>query len=87
MGPANRIVSPRLYFANGDLIRGCFEPLGKHIVSCHAKDLSMRGDLALHIDEIRPGLGNLDYAAFLEGLSKMDEPAPLLLEQLASEGE
>ena len=87
MDPVNMIVSPRLYYANGDMIRDCFERLGKHIVSCHAKDLTMRGDLALHIDEIRPGLGNLDYAAFLTGLSKMDEPAPLLLEHLASEEE
>jgi len=87
MDPVNMIVSPRLYYATGDLIRDCFERLGDRIVSCHAKDLTMRGDLALHIDEIRPGLGNLDYAAFLEGLSKMDEPAPLLLEHLAGEKE
>ena len=44
----------------------------------------MRGDLALHIDEIRPGLGNLDYAEYLRGLAGMDDPAPLLLEHLAT---
>ncbi|HDZ21832.1 hypothetical protein LCGC14_0225610 [marine sediment metagenome] len=87
MDPVNMIVSPRLYYSTGDMIRDCFARLGDKIVSCHAKDLTMRGDLALHIDEIRPGLGNLDYAAFLTGLSKMDEPAPLLLEHLASEEE
>ena len=87
LDPVNMIVSPRLYDNNGDMIRDCFERLGQHIVSCHAKDLTMRPDLALHIDEIRPGLGNLDYEAFLTGLSKMDTPAPLLLEHLASEEE
>ncbi len=84
MDPVNMIVSPRLYYSNGDMITECFERLGNHVVSCHAKDITLRGDLSLHMDEIRPGLGNLDYAAFLKGLAGMDEPAPLLLEHLAT---
>jgi len=37
------------------------------------------------IDEVRPGLGGLDYGAFLDG--QLDLDTPLMLEHLADERE
>lgn len=87
LDPVNLVVSPRIYFDTGPLIRDCFEQLGPWLVSCHAKDIVLHGDLALHLDEVRPGLGNLDYRVYLSELAQMDEPVPLMLEHLDTEEE
>ena len=84
MDPVNLIVSPRQYFDNGALIRECFQKLGKWIVSCHAKDIILRNKLSLHLDEVRPGLGNLDYKTYLTELNRLPNEAPIMLEHLSS---
>jgi sugar phosphate isomerase/epimerase len=82
LDPMNFISSPQLYFNNANLIRECFEKLGPHIKSCHAKDIILKDDIYTpHLDEIRAGLGNLDYSAFLTELSKFPD-VPLMLEHL-----
>jgi sugar phosphate isomerase/epimerase len=83
LDPVNLVCSPQRYFANGDLIRECFRKLGPYIKSCHAKDIILRTKLTTHLDEIRPGLGGLDYAAYLTELSKIPG-TPLMLEHLKS---
>lgn len=81
--PVNLVCSPQRYFANGDLIRDCFAKLGPHIRSCHAKDIILHEKLTTHLDEVRPGQGNLDYATFLTELSKLDDrDTPLMIEHL-----
>jgi sugar phosphate isomerase/epimerase len=85
LDPVNIILTPRQYFENSALIRHCFDVLGRWIVSCHAKDLVLRNQLALHIDEIRLGLGNLDYRTYLRELHRMPAEIPLLLEHLPDE--
>jgi sugar phosphate isomerase/epimerase len=82
LDPVNLICSPQRYFASGRLIRECFQKLGPFIKSCHAKDIILSKKLTTHLDEIRPGLGGLDYAAFLTELSKLPE-MPLMLEHLS----
>jgi sugar phosphate isomerase/epimerase len=78
----NMVVSPETYFYNGKLIRECFTKLGPHIRSCHAKDIILREDIYTpHLDELRPGLGKLDYRVFLTELSKLDG-VPLMMEHL-----
>lgn len=87
LDPVNLVITPRQYFDTGALIRECFQKLGPHIVSCHAKDLVLRDKLALHLDEVRPGLGNLDYRAYLSELTKLGRDVPLMLEHLATPAE
>jgi len=82
LDPVNIVVSPRLYFNTGALIHECFRLLGPHIVSCHAKDITLHDNLALHLDEIRIGLGAMDYRAYLSELDKLPQDAPLMLEHL-----
>ena len=66
---------------NGELIRECFKKLGSHIKSCHAKDILLQKKLTTHLDEVRPGLGGLDYSVFLAELSRLPD-TPLMLEHL-----
>ena len=84
--PVNFVCSPQRFFNNGELIREFFKKLGPHIKSCHAKDIVLHPKLTTHLDEIRPGLGGLDYAAFLKELSNLPD-TPLMLEHLSNEEE
>ena len=82
LDPVNFVSSPQLYFKNAELISECFEKLGPVIKSCHAKDILLKEEIyTTHLDEVRPGLGQLDYAAFLRELSKYPD-TPLMLEHL-----
>lgn len=81
LDPVNIVCSPQRYFSSGRLIRECFRKLGPYIKSCHAKDILLQRKLTTHLDEVRPGLGGLDYAAFLKELGKIPE-TPLMLEHL-----
>ena len=82
LDPVNMVVSPEVYFRNGDMIRECFKKLGPHIKSCHAKDIIIREDIYTpQLDELRPGLGKLDYNAYLTELSKLKD-VPLMMEHL-----
>jgi sugar phosphate isomerase/epimerase len=82
LDPVNLVCSPQRYYGNAALIRECFALLGPHIKSCHAKDIKLSGKLTTHLDEVRIGLGELDYGAFLEELDKLDPDTPLMLEHL-----
>jgi len=87
LDPANLISSPQRYFRNGELIRDCFAKLGPLVRSCHAKDVVLRDSFMVHLDEVRPGLGGLDYSAFLRELSRLPDNTPLMLEHLPNEDE
>jgi len=82
LDPVNLVSSPQRYFANGELIRECFAKLGPWIKSCHGKDILLAGRLTVHLDEVRPGLGGLDYRAFLTELDRLEPDTPLMLEHL-----
>ncbi len=78
----NMIASPRLFYDNAALIRDCVAKLGPHIKSCHAKDITIADRLTLHLDEARPGTGNLDFHVMLRELAALDADMPLLLEHM-----
>jgi sugar phosphate isomerase/epimerase len=80
--PVNLVSSPQRYFRNGVLIQDFVNQLGPWIQSVHAKDILLRESLTTHLDEIRPGLGRLDYALFLRALEQLDADLPLMLEHL-----
>jgi sugar phosphate isomerase/epimerase len=82
LDPVNMINSPARLFDNAAFLRECFRLLGPHIRCCHAKDIVLRGQLTVHLDEVRPGQGALDYATFLRELNALDPDTPLILEHL-----
>jgi sugar phosphate isomerase/epimerase len=82
LDPVNMVRSPREYYNNGVMIREMFSKLGTHVVSCHAKDIILREDNYIpQMDEVRAGLGNLDYAVYLQELAKLSD-VPLMMEHL-----
>jgi sugar phosphate isomerase/epimerase len=85
--PANLINSPQRYVHNAAFIRDFVAAFGSAIKSVHAKDTLMQEQLTVHIDEVRPGLGTLDYAAFLQALAPLAPDLPVMLEHLPSEAE
>ena len=85
--PVNLINSPRRYFSNAGIIRDFIAKLGPHIKSCHAKDILLQDRLTVHLDEVCPGCGALDYPALLKGLAELADDVPLMLEHLPDEAE
>jgi len=87
LDPVNLVVSPEIYFNNARLIEDCFKRLGPFIRSCHAKDIFLREDIYLpQLNEIRAGLGKLDYNIYLRELSKLKD-VPLMMEHLNTDEE
>jgi sugar phosphate isomerase/epimerase len=87
LDPVNLVNCPERYFFSGEMIRECFAKLGPYIKSCHAKDILISNKLTLHLDEVRPGTGGLDYSAFLTELNKLDKDTPLMMEHLPNQEE
>ncbi len=80
--PVNLVLTPRTYYDTAGLLREIFGKLGPWIVSCHAKDIILHHQAALHLDEIIPGKGVLDYRTFLAELDRLGHDAPLMMEHL-----
>lgn len=80
--PVNLVLTPRTYFNTGALLSEIFGKLGPWIVSCHAKDIVLHHQAALHFDEIIIGKGIMDYGAFLSELNKLGRDVPLMMEHL-----
>jgi sugar phosphate isomerase/epimerase len=82
LDPVNIVSSPQRYYDSAALLRECFAKLGAWIVSCHAKDILLRDRLTVHLDEVGPGEGGLDYAVYLGELDKLEPDVPLILEHM-----
>jgi len=82
LDPVNLVCSPKRYFNNAALLRECFSKLGPHIRSCHAKDIVLADRFMVHLDEVRPGLGALDYRTYLQALGSLHPDTPLMIEHL-----
>lgn len=87
LDPVNIICSPQRYYRNGEVIREWFDKLGPSIRSCHAKDIRLSGKLTVHLDECRPGTGELDYEAYLDCMSRIDDRVCLMLEHMTEEND
>lgn len=87
LDPVNIVNSPARYFNNKALLEECFAKLGPHIKSCHAKDIILRDHLTVHLDEVVPGRGKLDYTTYLAEIEKLDRDMPLLIEHFSNEEE
>ena len=87
MDLVNLINTPRLYYENAAVVRAAVRLFGDRIVSAHAKDLSMQEEVSVIMHEVRPGCGNIDYAAYLRVLHDLPQTVPLMLEHLHTQEE
>lgn len=81
LDPVNMVSSPRRYFNNAAFLRECFSKLGPYIKSVHAKDITIMPELTVRLEERRPGLGSLDYAVFLQEMTRLKD-IPMMMEHL-----
>jgi len=81
LDPVNMISDPRRYFNNAEFLKECFSKLGPYIKSVHAKDITIMPELTVHLEERRPGSGSLNYAVFLQEMSKL-KAIPMMMEHL-----
>ncbi|MBU0606588.1 MAG: sugar phosphate isomerase/epimerase [Armatimonadetes bacterium] len=87
LDPVNMVNGVLPYVSNAAMIRESFALLGPMIRSCHAKDIRLEEQLTTHLNEVRPGLGGLDYRVYLEELSQLEPDVCLMIEHLPSEEE
>jgi sugar phosphate isomerase/epimerase len=87
LDPTNLINSPAKFYDNAGLLRECFAKLGPHIKCCHAKDITLAGELTVHLAEAIPGRGALDYRVLLTEMDRLDPDTPILVEHLSEEWE
>ena len=79
--PVNLVNSPARYYGNAELIKEAFRELGKYVKSCHAKDVLLLPGFPINLGEVPCGQGHLDYAVYLEELSKLPN-VPLMMEHM-----
>jgi len=82
LDPCNGINCAARYYQNADFISECVRKLGPWMVSCHAKDLELLGESNIHLREVIPGRGRVDYRTYLRELAALPAEIPLLLEHL-----
>ncbi|MCE5249742.1 sugar phosphate isomerase/epimerase [bacterium] len=71
------------YYHTTELINECFDLLGEDIFGCHAKDTYIFPHTqTVHVQEVCPGRGVLDYETYLVRLSRMKWPRSLLPEHI-----
>jgi sugar phosphate isomerase/epimerase len=87
LDPCNLINSPDRYYRASEVIRECYRKLGPRIASVHAKDLAWDVEYAVHMREVRIGLGSIDYGVFLAEHARHAPDVPLMLEHLPNEAE
>lgn len=88
MDLVNLVNCPRKYFDSGSVTRECCRLFGDRIVSAHAKDIRMiMPSISVMMEEVIPGQGNIDMAAYLAELHKLPIDIPLLMEHLDTEEE
>lgn len=79
----NIITSPHAYYDNTAVINEWFDKLAPYIRCCHAKDSIIRDKLTVHLDECRPGTGNIDYDTYLKRVDALeDRNVCLMLEHM-----
>ena len=79
----NMINSLYRYRSASSFISYCFELLGPHIVSIHAKDVLLRdGALPIVIEEIQPGQGSIDLALVCALAEQLGADIPVFVEHL-----
>lgn len=83
----NMVNSPYRFYGLDKLIDESFSLLGPWIKAVHLKDVAMSGKFTVHIEERRPGLGELNFARQLGAASKLSPELPLLLEHLPDASE
>lgn len=78
-------VTRETVYNTGQALRDDFRVLGRHIVSCHAKDIWLENRLALHLQEGCPGKGVMDFRTLFSLAESLSPDLPVIVEGAATE--
>ncbi|MCD6307981.1 MAG: sugar phosphate isomerase/epimerase [Candidatus Latescibacteria bacterium] len=74
------------HFHTTELIGECFDLLGEDIYGCHAKDTYvLPHSQTVHVQEVCPGRGGLDYETYLVRMSRLEWSRSLLPEHIPAD--
>lgn len=59
--------------------------LGKHIISCHAKDIWIEDRLSVHLQDGCPGQGNMDFHNLFRRMEALSPDFPVIVEGATTE--
>jgi sugar phosphate isomerase/epimerase len=76
---ANWITLDTIYDTGTEVSRH-FDILGKHIVSCHAKDIWIENRLTLHLQDGCPGKGLMDFKTLFRRMEALSSDYPVIAE-------
>src|SRR5262249_41424347 len=85
MDPVNFVGTVRDAHDTARVINSLFDMLGPYTVAGHAKDCALADTFVVHIDEVVPGTGMLDYELFLRRFQAICPDGYLLIEHLPDE--
>ena len=72
-------------FDTGAAVKHHFEVLGRHIISCHAKDIWIENGTALHLQDGCPGKGLMDFHTLFREMEMLSPDYPVIVEGATSE--
>ena len=81
----NMINCPRRYFFPVSFTEHCFKLLGKHIKSCHIKDIQLRPELTFQLKECACGEGSYCLEKYAELVNAVNPDMPMIIEHLSSD--
>jgi sugar phosphate isomerase/epimerase len=81
---ANWITLETIYDTGGALNHH-FDTLGRHIVSCHAKDIWIENRLTLHLQDGCPGKGLMDFKTLFRRMEALNPDYPVISEGNSTE--
>lgn len=83
----NMISDTKKYLFNEQFTTTAFCLLGKHIKSCHIKDVLLESHLTLKLKEVPCGEGGFNLKHYIEQINLLDENMPVIIEHLDKEEE
>lgn len=83
----NMINSAERYFNMEEFIDECAELLGDRIRSCHIKDVHLKGEYTLQLEECAPGKGEFPLRYYAQVLDRLYGDMPVILEHLDTDEE
>ncbi|HBZ77098.1 MAG TPA: AP endonuclease [Clostridiales bacterium] len=83
----NMVNSQERYFQPEAFVDRCVELLGNRIRSCHIKDVHLKEEYTLQLQECAPGQGEFPLRYYAEKMHAIDPDMPVILEHLNTDRE
>ena len=73
------------YFNSEEFVDECAELLGNRIRSCHIKDIHLKEEYTLQLEECAPGCGEFPLAYYIQKMDEIDSDMPIIVEHLETD--